>query len=635
MFLWQRLAIQSEQEYQQADPNEVKEALSWYNQNFKIQQEKNRFWDKKNLYRTPGLGINFSYGYTPNLDKFCEDLSFPAPFSHQLVGREKEIKLIESVLSKSDQANIILVGEPGVGKHTLILGFAKAIKEQRVNSNLFYKRVLKLNMDLFLGESMTLTKAKEQITLLLNEAEQAGNIILVINHIDKYISTKEGIDLTSALSGILRSHKVNLIGITDPLSFERTIFPNQEFLRYFEKVEVNPPSKEEALEIIKNILLDFEKGKKVVLTLAALKEVINQSDRLITDIPFPEKAIDLIDRLINQAIFEKKKLIKAADVDVLISQKLKVPVGNLSSSEANKLKNLGQAIQKRLVGQKQAVDILVASMQRARLGVSSENKPIGTFLFLGPTGVGKTETAKALAESYFGSEDLIIRIDMNQYQKENAIDTLVGLMQTGRPGILVKEVREKPYSVILLDEFEKASREVHHLFLTVFDEGYLKDINGKTVSFKNTIIICTSNAGAEFIREKVAIGATDFNNEIVEFLLKNGVFSPELINRFDGVICYRPLSTQEIRQIAILMLEKLNKRLSLKQITLIYDEGIIQALIDQGFNPQYGARPMQRVISDKIETLVAKYMLENKIVSGDKLKLLFDSSTKQFTIVKA
>lgn len=638
-FVFKRLVIEKQEDLTQIAKEDLEAVKQWYFF-LKTFQEKNKhFWTKENLLKTPSFGSSLAFGYTNELDKYCQDLSLPTPFYHQLVGREKEIKQIQSVLNRAAQGNIMLIGEAGVGKHTILLGFARAIKEQRVDPSLFFKRVLKVDMNMLFGQSSILTSAKAKFSELLQEAEGAGNVILVIDQIEKYINASIGIDLTDVISPAALSSRINLIGITTPSNYERFIFPNEHLAKYFESVEVKSPIKEEAWTILTRILPDLEKGKKVYFSYAAAREIIDQADKLISNIPFPEKAIDLVDEILGENWPQNKKYILKQDVDELISQRIKIPVGILSKNETEKLKNLPQILHQRVVNQEEAINVLSASMQRARLQISEANKPMGAFLFLGPTGVGKTETAKAIAEAYFGSVDEIIRFDMSEFQNELALTALIGSSVTDKPGLLVTAIREKPFGVLLLDEFEKANKDILNLFLTVFDEGYLKDPNGKTVSFKNTIIICTSNAGAEFIRQRTSQNSPptqeQLKTEVVEYVMQKNIFSPEMINRFDGVIVYAPLSPQHIAKVGQLLVAKLASRLKEKGITLQVEASVYAVLASEGYNIQFGARPMKRLIAQHIETLIAKDILDDKILKGNTIKLVVDQNGKDFRIEKA
>lgn len=627
-FVLKRLGLKSLEELKKIDKKDLDSVLKWYWLDKSQQAQKKRFWQKENLISFSGLGINLAFGFTPRLDEYTQDLSFPPKFTHQLVGRKKEVLQIVAVLSRTAQNNVLLVGEPGVGKQTILLGLAKAIKENQVHSSLFYKRVLLLDMNLVLGKTPNPQEAKANFEVLLKEAQMAGNVILVINQIDDYVDTNKKIDLTSVFEHIAESSKIQLIGVTTPDKFEKTILPNEEFVKYFEKIEVQPPTQAEALVILQEILPRYENDKKVVVAFQALKEITDKSDELISHIPFPEKAVDLLDQLIANAHLKGETVVTKDKVDLLISQKLKVPVGSLAQEEKDKLKNLEPLLHQKVVDQDQAIKALVEAMQRSRAGISETEKPIGAFLFLGPTGVGKTETAKALAQVYFGSEKQMVRFDMSQP---------FGL------DLFYQETRENPFSVLLLDEFEKAEQKTLNLFLTVFDEGYIKDNHGKIVSFKNMIIICTSNAAAEFIRKyiktiRLAVRSDQktnsdiFSSKVIEHVLQHNIFSPELINRFDGVVVYKPLSVEDVEKIAKLLVEKLVKRLAKKEITLVCLPETYSLLAKLGHSFEFGARPMKRLIADKIETVIAQKILNNEIKKGDRIKLTVDNQTNVFKI---
>jgi len=601
-FFIKRLGVEDEQQLKKIDKKKLFLVEQWYQQYKKKKTTKKQFWKKENLFQLRSFGSSLCFGYTPKLDQYSQDLSFPPPFAHQLVGRKKEIKLLETGLTRKSQTNVLLVGEPGVGKQTIVMGLARAVRQKKIHRSLFYKRILLLDVDAVLSRR-TEQENKVKFKELLEEAIEAGNVILVINQIEKYLSNKEGIDLGSVFVQISQNKRVQLIGITTPSAFEEIIFPQEEIIKYFEKIDVSSPSKKEALNILQQVLPDFEKGTKTTVTLEALQEIIEKSDKLISHIPFPEKAIDILDELVNQAVVNKKSKVDKKDVHQILSQKTKVPIGALSKDEKEKLKNLEQILHRRIISQNKAVKSLTSAMQRARVGVSDQNKPIGVFLFLGPTGVGKTETAKALAENFFGSEKRIIRFDMGQpFDFSN----------------FVKTTRENPFAVLLLDEFEKAGKETQHLFLPVFDEGYLKDQHGKKVSFKNMIIICTSNAGSEFIRKEPVLN----QEAIIDYVLKKGFFSPELINRFDGVIVYHFLKIEEVEQIARLLIGKLKKRMAEKKIVIDkVDKKVYKEIARQGYSSDFGARPLKRLISNEIESLIARKMLDGEIVQGSVVNL--------------
>jgi len=599
-FVCQRLGVK-EEKLKTAPAEEVQQAIVWFQKIEKEKKRKKRFWSREDLFKIGSLGSDLAFGYTPWLDKYSQDLSLPASFSHQLVGRKKEIAQIESVLTRKSQNNVLLVGEPGVGKRTILLGLAKAINERRIKQNLFFKRVLLLDMNAILAQASSADQGRASFSLLLEEARRAGNVILVVDQLEKYISPQKGVDLTTVVAQAGQKKGLQLIGVTTPAEFEKYIFTNEQIMKYFEKVEVVEPTQAEALEILMKILPSFEKGRQVIVSLPALKEIISQSDNLITHIPFPEKAIDLLDELVNRAESAGRRMVSKKEVHQLVSEKIKVPVGDLSQTEKGKLKNLAILLHQQVVNQKEAVAGLVEAMQRTRVGIADKQKPVGTFLFLGPTGVGKTETAKALAAAYFGSQEEMVRFDLSQ-----PFDL----------DIFIREIREHPFAVLLLDEFEKADRKTLNLFLTVLDEGYLRDREGKQVSFKNMIIICTSNAAAEFIRQTVrdnpGTPSRQFKDKLVNYVLEKGLFSPELINRFDQVVVFKPLTPDQVEKIAELMMEKLASRLEKKGMQLVIESQVYPALAQRGHSFQFGARPMKRLIADEIETLIAQKILNEE-----------------------
>lgn len=600
--------------------DDLRAVLQWFDREEENKGKAARFWDKEGLLRLPALATDWSYGYTINLDQYATNLTQRQPFASHLVGRRNEVERIETILCRSGQNNVLLIGQEGVGKRTVVFQLAQEILEEKVYPPLKHKRVLELNVNKVIGEGKTPIQAQNLFEDILREAIAAGNIILVIPRIDRFLaSDNERVDLSEVLGRLSSSFRMQIIGITTPDLYHKYLYPNSTVGKLFEVVEIAPPSKEQALEIAENFVSQFEKGRNVLVSFQAIKEAVEKSDRYITEIPFPEKALDLLDETIVSVENKGGGTITAKEVDETLSLKTKVPVGEISKEEREKLVNLEEIIHRRLVDQEQAVSGLANAFRRTRMDLESRKKPAGVFLFLGPTGVGKTETAKALAEAYFGSEERLVRLDMGEFQDSAANIRLLGCFEKNEPGILTKLLRDNPFCVLLLDEVEKASKEVLNLLLTAFDEGYLTDNFGRKLSLREIIIICTSNAGSEFIRSKINSGAKveDFKTELLDYLLKESIFSPEFLNRFDDVVVYKPLTFEHLKEIARLMLDGLNRKLAEEEVHLKVTPELLEQVARQGYDPVYGARPMRRLIADKIQAPLAEKLLRGEVEKGE------------------
>ena len=607
------------------------EVTRWFERNEKQKAQFSRFWELDNLLVIPGIGKDWAAGYTLTLDQYTADLAAPQYYSSHLVGRQKETKRIEEVLSGMTKRGCLLVGEPGVGKQTMVENFAKKSQEGRTLPALERKRVLLFHLSSLLGEAKTKDEARQRVLEILEEAGRAGNVILTIDNFDQVVTSQEDrIDLTPVFIQAMDQIGLAIIGLTTPDNFAKFIFPNQKILQYFEKIEVAAPNSAEALIILEDILPFFESKTGVVVTFPALKEIIKLSGRWVIDIPFPEKAIELLDDCLVNSQGKKQKYLQPEDVCQVLAEKTKIPLTQLTRLEREKIEQIEEILHRRVIDQEQAITEIAKALRRKKAGVTAGGRPIGAFLFLGPTGVGKTETAKTLAEALFGSEKQMIRLDMAQFEGEEAAERLIGSFAKKEPGILTSAVRENPYAVLLLDEIEKANLKVQHLFLTAVDEGYLADAFGKKVNFENLLIIGTSNAGAEFIREKLTSSPDtldthdtypQLSSDLVDFVLRQGLFSPEFINRFDAVVVYQPLGLEELLQIARLQLEQLNQRLAEKKISLEITDEMVEKIAHLGFDPVFGARPMKRVIADKVEDVIAKRLLAGEIKRGERIKI--------------
>ncbi len=604
------------------DEKSISEANNWYDKTKQEEKKSEEFWTRENLLSTPGIGKDWAYGYTPTLTRLTTDLSDSVFLPSDLIAREKEMEILQRILSKEENPNVLLVGEMGVGLKTIAITLSKLISSGTCSPSLLYKRVLMLDLDLLLAK--TPAETRQNLIAVLEEAKKAGNIILVIPSFDQFITDEaEHINLTDVMSQHLNSNQLQIIGVLSPHSYQKSALPNQTLGNLFEKIDINEPSKETTVEILKNKAHKLENKYKIIPTYESLVEIVRQSEDLVYDVPFPQKAIDILEEAFVFARTKGKTRIMASDIDEILSEKTKLPLGELETNEKDILKNLEQLLHERIVGQDNAIVKVAQALRRKRTGVGTDDSPIGTFLFLGSTGVGKTETAKALAQAYFGDEKNLIRLDMSQFQTETDVEKLIGTAES--PGILTSKVRENPFTVLLLDEFEKASPKILNLFLSVLDEGYITDGGGKNVSFKNTIIIATSNAGSEFIRERLQSGNfSTLDKELTEYLLANKIFSPELINRFDAVIFYKPLTKEELEQITQLMINKLSKKLLEEQgIRLTISYQTIKMLSEKGYDPTYGARNLERTIQEEIENKVASKIIDGSIKKDSQAEISF------------
>lgn len=581
-----------------------------------------KFFEPENLIRFKGIGKDWAYGYTPNLDKYSVDLTKKLEnknLNYHIIGHEKTISAMEQILARRGENNVILVGEPGTGRKTSMIGFIKLVNEGATYQQLAYKRMVELDMNSFCGGINSGFDLNARLAKILNEAIFAGNVIIFIDDFHNFLS--EPFNIKEALIPYLKSNRFQFIGITDHANYHQKIEFDPSLKILLEKVEIKETSEQETMEILQDILLKLEKEYKIKVIYQSLKEIIDLVGRLETNLPFPEKAISLLNESMSAAQGRGIKKLKPELIDEILSQKLGFAVGEAKADEREKLLNLEGLMGKKLVNQETAVKAIAQALRKSRAGIARK-KPIGSFLFLGSTGVGKTQTAKALSEIYFNSPEMI-RLDLTEYQQADSINRILGQADQKIISPFLSKTREKQFSVILLDEIEKANKNVMNLFMQVIDEGYLTDDYGEKTSFLNSIIIATSNAGAKFIREKIQTGIDlkILESELIDYVLKNNIFSPEFINRFDAVIVFTPLSKEHLMKIAFLELTELNKKLKPKQIEIDITTELLYKLAEIGFDPVFGARALNRAISEKMESVIARGILENKYKLGEKIKI--------------
>ena len=618
-----------------------------------------------------------------------------------VIGRKEEIQRVIQILSRRTKNNPCLIGEPGVGKTAVAEGLAEKIVAGDVPEILKNKRVVSLDMASMIAGAKYRGDFEERIKKALKEVKKAGDVIIFIDEIHTIVgagSAEGAVDAANILKPLLARGEIQLIGATTLKEYRKYIEKDAALERRFSPVTVNEPTEEEATQILFGLRDKYEAHHNVKITDEAIKAAVELSSRYINDRYLPDKAIDLIDEAASkvrmssytepdsfkelkdkiekldkekeEAIrvqdFEKaakirdkenakkKELedakkewetkssknvstLKEEDIANVISSWTGIPVAKVSQSENDKLKNLEENLHKRVIGQDEAVSAVAKAIKRSRMGLKDPNKPIGSFLFLGPTGVGKTELSKALAENLFGSEDALIRIDMSEYMEPHSVAKLIGsppgYVGYDEAGQLTEKVRRKPYSVILFDEIEKAHPDVMNMLLQVLDDGRLTDSQGRTVNFKNTVIIMTSNVGAKLITDKKTLGFIeekengekeyqDIKKDVMGELKKE--FKPEFLNRIDEIIVFHKLEDNQIRKIVDIMLNNVAKLLKEQGIKLTVDENAKDLVAKKGTDKTYGARPLKRAIQTMVEDKIAEAMLDGKIKKEAKVTVQDD-----------
>ena len=587
-----------------------------------------------------------------------------------VIGRDQEINRVIEILNRRNKNNPVLIGEPGVGKTAVVEGLALKIVAEEVPQKLQGKEVIRLDVASLVQGTGIRGQFEERMQQLIQEVTNADNIILFIDEVHEIVgagSAGEGaLDAGNILKPSLARGELQLIGATT-LNEYRMIEKDPALERRMQPVQVDEPSVEETITILKGIQKRYEDYHHVKYTDEAIKQAAILSNRYIQDRFLPDKAIDLLDEagskknltiaFVDPKSIEKKldyaqqqkreasqeedfekaayyrdqitkleKLMKTQvedeempfvtekDMEKIVEEKTGIPVGDLKEKEQTQLKNLADDLNKRVIGQQEAVEKVSKAIRRNRIGLGKVNRPIGSFLFVGPTGVGKTELAKQLAYELFGSTDAMIRFDMSEYMEKHSVSKLIGsppgYVGYEEAGQLTEKVRRNPYSLILLDEIEKAHPDVLHMFLQILDDGRLTDAKGRTVSFKDTIIIMTSNAGAGKIEASVGFGAAIEGRTKSVLGRLNQFFTPEFLNRFDGIVEFKALSKENLLLILDLMLSEVNEQLARQEIHVDVDDAVKEKLVELGYNPAMGARPLRRVIQDKIEDQVAECYLD-------------------------
>lgn len=617
-----------------------------------------------------------------------------------VIGRNEEIERVIQILSRRMKNNPCLIGEPGVGKTAIAEGLAERIVSEDVPDNLKGKRIVSLDITSMVAGAKYRGDFEDRIKKCLNEVKKASDVILFIDEIHTIVgagSAEGAVDAANILKPLLSRGEIQLIGATTLNEYRKFIEKDSALERRFSPINVQEPSKEDTIKILEGLTDKYEAHHNVKITKEAINSAVELSVRYINDRFLPDKAIDLIDEAASKIRMksykepnnlkkmedeyistgkEKEEAIKAQDfekaallrdneknlkdklekekqkwknkndkevltlteedISEVISSWTKIPVKRLTEDENQKLINLEKLLHERVVGQNEAIEAVSKAIRRGRVGLKDPQRPIGSFLFLGPTGVGKTELSKALAEVLFGNEDSIIRIDMSEYMEGHSVSKLIGsppgYVGYDEAGQLTEKIRRKPYSIILFDEIEKAHQDVMNIMLQILDDGRLTDSNGRTVNFKNTVIIMTSNIGARLITDRKTLGFTSkeenkeekkeyesIKKDVLAELKKE--FKPEFINRIDEIIVFHKLQKEEMKQIVDIMLKQVIKRMELQNIKIKIQDEVKDKIIEEGIDSNYGARPLKRTIQNLIEDKIAEAILDGKILKDKEVNI--------------
>ena len=611
------------------DFDKLRNVVEWINIQEKLRHQWTLF--KSKASRKPKSGINRAMTAiaTPVLDQFSRDLTILAragalPLS---VGREKEIEEIFRVL-ESGKNFPLMVGFPGTGKTSIIQAIASMMASEDVPEVLQDKRLVSLSVPALVSGAGAMGELEERLSAVINEVTRSGNIVLYIDNIQNMVGVSSGggktLDLSEILVEALQKRYFMAIASTNPVDFTSYIERSGSLSRTFQKVKIDEPETNEAIRMVESEIGGIEYRNKVFFSYDALEKAVTLSQRYIHDRYLPEKAINLLQEV---AVYVHKSKganssVTGEDVAKIISERVNVQVTKITEKEGEKLLNLEDQIHERIINQEEAVKAVSGALRRARVELRDIDRPIANLLFLGPTGVGKTELAKTVANVYFGSEENMVRLDMSEYQDQSSINRILGAPPgyagAGSGGYLTEAVRKNPFSLVLLDELEKAHPDVLNLFLQLMDDGRLTDSIGRTVDFTNIILIATSNAATQHIQTRLSenVNLEEIKKELMEEVLFK-FFRPEFINRFDNVVLFKPLSLEHIEEIVKLFLKSVAKRLETKGITFEASEKAVEELAKAGYDPIYGARPLKRKIQETVDNALANHLLSGELTRRD------------------
>lgn len=606
-------------------PAHVRHVAEWIRVQEQLREEQARFRSLAAFKPDTAMNRSMTARSTPMLDHFSEDLTRLARngFLLPLVGREREMaELLRAI--ESGRRSVALVGETGVGKSALVEGLARRMVEEDVPKELFDHRLVSVNVAQLIAAGEP-ALAPQRLMQLLNEVALSGNIILVMHGIEALVGAGSGgnLDLAETLASELDKGYCIMVATVTPAAWT-SYLERRSLGTKLIKVNVTELPPEDAIRVLMARSGYIEYQNNAYFSYAALDKAVTLAGRYLRETRLPESALEIIKEAAVLARRDRGEntLVTGEDVASVIHDKTNVPVEAVTSDESAKLLGLEEKLHGRVIGQEEAVKAVAQAMRRARAEVREGKRPIANLLFLGPTGVGKTELSKALAAEYFGSEKMMVRLDMSEYQHPSAVARIIGEPGDERGGLLTEAVRKQPFAIVLLDELEKAHPDILTLFLQVMDDGRLTDGVGRTIDFTNVVLIATSNAGTQFIQDEVKKGTPmeQIKTGLLEEQLK-GLFRPEFINRFDGVIVFKPLTIDDVTQIAWLLLASVAKRLEEKGMGFRAEDAAVEELARDGFDPLYGARPLRRLIQDRVENALADLLLKQAVGRKDTVVL--------------
>jgi ATP-dependent Clp protease ATP-binding subunit ClpC len=577
-----------------------------------------------------GIGRDWSFGYTPMLSRFgvniSDQISYNGLITRDIPAHMQVVDRMITLFSQGGRQNAALIGGLGTGKTTLVHALAERLllAAPGIPRQLRYQQVFALDPSALISQAHGRGELEGLINQLFYEAFAAKNIILFLDDAHLFFEDGTGsVDLSNILLPVLEGGGLRMVLAMDEQNWLRISQRNAALAQYVNRVPVEATNQHDTMLIAEDQLILVEHRQRVTYMFQALEEAYRLSDRYMHDQSMPGKMLTLLE---SAAGFSENGFVTAGAVRQAIEQSVGVKVGTADSTEErNTLLNLEDLIHQRMINQTHAVQVVSDALRRARAGVRNQERPIGTFLFLGPTGVGKTELSKALAAVFFGGEDRLVRIDLNEYVQPNDVSRLIASAAQD-PNSLTAQISRQPFSVVLLDEIEKAHPNVLNTLLQLLDEGILRDINNREVSFRDAIVIATSNAGADRIRQYIEAGwqLADFEQRFIDELINSNQFRPEFLNRFDEITVFRPLNQEELLQVIDLILAGINKTLAVQKVSLTVSEDAKRLLVQAGYDPRMGARPMRRIVQRAVENIIAKRMLGGQVLPGQQMQITLD-----------